>query len=525
MQPKMMAPAAPHGSEGGQVALQFRELIGERSWEHWFQNQTRFEVQEGELLVSVPSPFLLKWVQKQFLGALREAAASVLGCAALVRLEVAASPRGTSAGLLPSVMLKLADAVAPRERSSAAVSHHSDTIQVPAQRPAIRSACATHASSSETLFAGEETSVAETVRGGTTVSAAALPTPRTGGRRFADLCDFVVGPCNELAVAATRQVAAALGEINPLFVFGTAGNGKSHLLEGIYRQVRRSQPALQVLYLTAEQFTNFFTQALREHTLPAFRQRFRNVDVLLVDDIDFLDGKRVVQEEFLHTFKQLEGHGRQIVLAADRHPRLLSKISEELRTRFLSGIVCRLEAPDLETRRKILARKAARLEGEFTPEALEYIATRFTQNVREIEGALQCLKTVHCMTGKRVGVTAARQVLSDLERDCIRVVRLADVERAVCTLFGLGDDELRSSKKTRSLSQPRMLAMYLARKHTRAAYGEIGAYFGGRNHSTVIAAENKISEWLASPAPIRIATRLWEPAEVVEAIEQQLLAC
>jgi chromosomal replication initiator protein len=302
------------------------------------------------------------------------------------------------------------------------------------------------------------------------------------------------------------------------------GTGKTHLLEGIHRNLRRAHCDLQTLFLTSEQFTNYFTQAFRERTLPAFRQKFRSVDVLLVDDVDFFEGKKAVQEEFLHTYKQLDSLGKLIVASADRHPRLLTKLSDELRTRFLSGMVCRLEAPDLETRERIVSRKAESLDAEFSPEALRYVAQRFSGSVRELEGALHCLQVYHRMTGKRVGVTAARQALSDLERDCLRVVRLADIERVVCHLFGLETEDLRSPSRTRAISEPRMLAMYLARRHTRSAYSEIGRHFGGRNHATVIAAERKVAGWLREGTSVRIASRTWQLGDLLETLEQQLQA-
>ena len=309
-----------------------------------------------------------------------------------------------------------------------------------------------------------------------------------------------------------------------LFIYGPVGAGKSHLLEGLYREIRRTTSALQILFLTSEQFTNHFTQAYRDHTLPAFRQRFRTVDVLLVDDIDFLDAKRVVQEEFLHTFQQLESHGKLVVACGDRHPRLLLKISDELKTRFLSGMVCRLDVPDLETRERIAVCKARRLDADFSPEVLKYVARRFSNNVRELEGALHCLQVYHRMTGKRVGMTAAREVLGDLERDCLRVVRMADIERAVCDLFGLDAADLKSSRRARSVSEPRMMAMYLARRHTRAAYSEIGQFFGGRNHATVISADHKVAAWLAENAEVKVASQTWKLSDVLDTLEQRLLA-
>jgi len=307
-------------------------------------------------------------------------------------------------------------------------------------------------------------------------------------------------------------------------VHGGVGTGKTHLLEGCYRKMRRTFPGLKVMFLTAEAFANYFTQSLGDHTLPSFRQRFRNVDVLLMDDVDFFDGKRVIQEEFLHTVQQLESRQCQIVISSDRHPRLLTRLSDELVSRFVSGLVCRLDAPELATRKQIVRNKAARFPAQPTPDALDYVAERFCHNVRELEGALNCLNAHHLMTGTTIGVAVARNVLSDLERDCVRIIRLSDIEQVVCDLFRLDPDDLKSSDRRRSVSQPRMLAMYLARKHTHAACREIGQYFGGRNHSTVLSAEKRVKALLSGDATIRVATQPWRLTELVDALEQRLIA-
>lgn len=471
MQPASSALMPQEASAVVEIQRELAHLVGPRQFQHWFQNRTMLSVTDDELVVGTGSPFLMKWLQKQFRGVVQQAGQAVLGPSARVRFEVDSR-------------------VVVAERAPTEVPAAPVTVSL-------------------------------------TVSEKA-PTPKQtphAGRRFADLSDFVSGPCNELALTAALQVAQSPGQAaNPLVIYGPVGTGKTHLLEGTYRQIRRQFPSLQVLFLSSEAFTNYFTQALREHTLPSFRQRFRTVDVLIVDDIDFLDGKKVVQEEFLHTFKQLESHGRHVVVSCDCHPRLLTKVSDELKTRFLSGMVCRLDAPDAVTREKIVVRKASQLDAEFSQEALAFVAQRFTNNVRELEGALNCLRTYHRMTGKRVTGSAARNVLAELERDCIRVVKLGDIERAVCELFGLAEDDLRSERRTRSLSQPRMLAMFLARKHTRAAYSEIGQFFGGRNHSTVISAERKIHDWLAVEEPIKVASHVWRMGDVVDALEQQLQA-
>jgi chromosomal replication initiator protein len=443
-------------------------LIGERQFDHWFRRKTRLDVVDQELVVYAASPFLQKWMQKQHRTVLAEAARSVIGPAAHVRYELDAN--------LALVSPKTPAASAPRPV----------VIKAPA---------------------------------------APAAAPIRQGRRFADLADLVVGDCNRLALTAVRQAAERVdGAAGPLFIYGPVGSGKSHLLEGLYRDIRRANPALQVLFLTSEQFTNYFTQGFRDHTLPAFRQRFRTVDVLLVDDVDFLDGKRAVQEEFLHTFQQLESHGKLVVACGDRHPRLLTKISDELKTRFLSGMVCRLELPDLETRERIAASKAGRLAADLSPETLKYVARRFAGSVRELEGALHCLQVYHRMTGRRVCVAAAREVLEDLERDCLKVVRMADIERAVCDMFGVDAADLKSAGRTRSVSEPRMLAMYLARRHTRAAYSEIGQYFGGRNHATVISADRKVAAWLDQNQEVKVASQNWRLKDVLDTLEQQLLA-
>jgi chromosomal replication initiator protein len=491
MQPNSVAPLPVHSeesleeSQGKSVRQVLADLLGERQFDLWFRKKTRLAVKSDELVVYAASPFLQKWLQKQHRVPLTRAAQTVLGASARVRFDV-------------------------------------DTLPP----PAAAAGCALE----NTEAQGKATRAVPVVSGGrparpAEASEPSAVVPLRQGRRFADLCDFIRGPCNEMALTAARQLCERPeGASGPLFVYGPVGMGKTHLLEGLYRELRRRHPAKQVIYLTSEQFTNHFTQAFRDRTMPAFRQRFRTVDVLLVDDIDFLDAKRGVQEEFLHTCQQLESHGRLLVACGDRHPRLLTKISDELKTRFLSGMVCRLEPPDLETRERIVVAKAHRLEAEISPEALKYVARRFTSSIRELEGALSCLQLYHRMTGKRVGTSAAREVLGDLERDCLRIVRMADIERAVCDLFGVEAAALKSTRRSRSVSEPRMLAMYLARRHTRAAYSEIGEYFGGRNHATVISADRKVSEWLARDAQVQVASQQWRLADVLSTLEQQMLA-
>jgi chromosomal replication initiator protein len=442
------------------------DALGQRRYRHWFHGKTRIAVHGDELIVRIGNPYLLNWIQKQFRTELSDVARQLLGAAARVRLDVDGAALG--------------DAVAAPTPPKPSVA------RVTAPQPPVKPQSARH---------------------------------------YADLRQFISGPCNELALAAARQVAEAPGQkYNPLYIYGGVGSGKTHLLEGIYRKLHKDFPALNVLLLTAENFGNFFSQALSAKSVAGFRQRFRNVDVLLLDDFDFLDGKKAFQEEFLHTVKKLEREARQIVVAADRHPRLLTKSSDELVSRLLSGLVCRIEPPDLQTRRGIVRQRAQALRLTADEAALNLVAERFTNNVRELIGALNCLQTYEGMTGRRIGAAAARTVLSSLERDCLRIVRIADVEQAVCRLFRVSADELKSSSRARSLTQPRMLAMYLARRLTQQPYSEIGRYFGGRDHATVMSAERKIGRLMDGGGVIKVATETWPLGDLIRSLEQQILA-
>ena len=322
--------------------------------------------------------------------------------------------------------------------------------------------------------------------------------------------------------AACHVVETPGGQQSPLYLHASVGNGKTHLLEGIAQELRRSQ-AGRVVWLTAENFANYYTQALDARSLPGFRQKFRSADILLVDDVDFLDGKRGLQEEFLHTVKTLEAAGRQLVVTADRHPRLLTRTSEELVSRFLSGIVCPIDAPDAPTRVAILRKISSHWGLPLGDEVVEYIASRFRNNVRELEGALNCLQTWHRMSGQRITLHAVRELLSRLERDCLKIIRLADIEQAICSVFTLTADELKAPGRSKTIAQPRMLAMFLARRLTQAPYHEIGKYFG-RNHSTVMAAERRVAREMETKTAVRVAAQSWHWTDLVQMLEHRIRA-
>lgn len=481
------------------VIAAIQERLGAKRFGLWCEGKIGLAIADDRLTVSVGSPFLMEWMQKQFRQEMAAAAQAVLGPSAQVNFSV-----------------------------DATISASSTPVAIPPQPvpPEVKSLCAKPASPSPSKLEH----VLNNTESAAVVSLSSAPQatttgPTTRSRRLADLNDFVAGPQTELALTAARQLASGQPvPFNPLYICGPVGSGKTHLLEGICRQLKRSHQVANVLLITAEAFANYFTQALRDHSLPSFRQRFRSADVLIVDNVDFFESKRVFQEEFLHTIADLSDHGRTVVLSGTRHPRVLTKLSDELVSRFQSGLVCRLEIPDLPTRLKVVEAKARRLPGEIAPEALQYVAQRFQGSVRELEGALNCLHTYFMMTRRKVTLSMAREVLADLERDCLRLIRLADVERVVCNLFGIRPKDLQSESRTRTISQPRMLAMFLARKHTQSAYTEIGQHFGGRNHSTVMSAERKVRHWLEQNETIKVATQSWSIGEILVTLEQQLLA-
>ncbi len=472
------------------IQRELKRQVGEKNYQHWFANKTKISFSNEQLVVGVPSPFLQDWMHRRFSEPLRQVARKLLGNAATVRFDVDEQLAVQKTTLVCCVETRGADADAFEQ------SRHQSPVGNGSHLP---------------------------VNGRKRQTAARQTGRRT--RRFAKLSDFVVGRCNELAATAVRQVAEEPGHVlNPLVIYGPVGTGKTHLLEACYGLLREKHPQLNVLFVRAEAFANYFTQALGDHKLPTFRHRFRNVDVLLVDDVDFFDGKRVIQEEFLHTVQELRERGCQFVFTCDRQPRLLTNTSESLVSHMLEGLVCRLNPPDLETRRRIVQKKAAQTDVPITKDALDYVASRFTRNVRELEGALSCLRAHHLLLNRTIDVAGARRILSELERDCVRLVRLADIEQAVCEMFAVSPSDLRSSKRQRSVSQPRMLAMFLARKYTQAGYREIGQYFGGRQHSTVLSAEKRVRRWLAEGATVQVASQNWKLADLLATLEERLLA-
>jgi chromosomal replication initiator protein len=351
-----------------------------------------------------------------------------------------------------------------------------------------------------------------------------LAAPARRGRRWHKLSEFVVGACNRVAHAAALSVVEAPGEsANPLVLHGPVGTGKTHLLEGIYAGIRRAHPDWKVTYITSEDFTNRFVQAMRLDKLGAFRKQFRECDVLLVDDLHFLATKKATQEEFLHTFDVLLADGRQLVLTCDCHPRLADDFSAELVDRLLGGAVWPLTPPDATTRLDVLRSKASSDGRRIPDEVLRFLAEQLRGNVRELEGALQSIRHYAVVTGRAIDVPLVREALADLLRHAVRVVHLEDVDGALCAVLRLEPGTLQGKGRSWAVSHPRMVAMFLARKHTAASYSAIGEHFGGRNHSTVVAGEKKVRQWLQANAELALGERRVRVRELVERVERDLL--
>ena len=289
-------------------------------------------------------------------------------------------------------------------------------------------------------------------------------------------------------------------------------------------QPRKARQSLAAVYLTAEQFTTGFLQALRGSGLPSFRQKHRGVELLLIDDLQFFCGKKCTRVELLYTIDTLLREGRQIVFTADRRSRGAFRPGPELSSRLQGGMVCRIEPADCETRMAILRQMAQRSGINLPPEVQKFVASRLTNHARELSGAVCRLQATSRANGVSINLQTAEESLSEMMRHSARVIRLPDIAKAVCQAFGLDPSSLQSGRKAKRVSHPRMLAMWLARKYTRAALSEIGDYFGHRTHSTVISAQRRVENWLAGSTSLELADRVWNIDDAIRQVEQRLMA-
>jgi chromosomal replication initiator protein len=350
-------------------------------------------------------------------------------------------------------------------------------------------------------------------------STSVAPQSRRNGR---GLGEFIVGGCNRMAFAAVEIAASRPGEISPLVIHGPGGVGKTHLLELACSRARGFQPGSQTVFLSAEQFTTSFLHALHGRALPGFRRSIRSADMLVVDDLQFFIGKRATIQEFQQTIDAFFRQGKQVIVAADRDLDALSELGSEILGRLRGGMTARLLPPDYDVRRGIVTALSRSRGLAFPDDVIHHVAVSMTRHARELAGAVNRLEATSHMLGMPVTLDLAEEALTDLVRSSSRSIRLADIERAVCTAFGISEGGLQVSKRSRAVSHPRMLAMFLARKHTRAALAEIGGYFGKRSHSTVVTAQKTVSLWMSDKTPIVLGGVAWDVAEAIRHVEDIL---
>ncbi len=410
--------------------------IGESRFRTWFDTTTNFVLDGNRLDVRVDNPLVGSWIVSNFMTHLKEATREVLGMEPKIDVHVEHGARELRS-----------TPPAPREEPRHVGS---------APRP-----------------------------------------PRGAGALRGELESFVVGASNQMAFAAVQCVARRPGaDFRLLVMHGGCGLGKTHLLHGLCNAVHRNHPTLEWRYLSGEEFTNEFVSALKSSRVDQFRTRFRQVDLLIIDDIHFLANKRGTQEEFLHTFNAIDTCGKTIVLTSDRHPRAIATLSEPLVNRLISGMIVQIDPPDFHTRVEILRRRAAGMNVKLDDSVLELLARRITRNVRELEGALYKLVALASLTREPVDLEMARLAAEDCATPAERPLDTTEIERCVSQYFGLAREAIHSRARDRRISLARGVAMYLVRKHTRLSYPEIGRQMGQKNHSTVLMAVRRIEQVL-----------------------------
>ena len=307
---------------------------------------------------------------------------------------------------------------------------------------------------------------------------------------------FIVGSSNKFAHAASLAVATNPGRAyNPLFIYGNSGLGKTHLLYAIRNEIQKNDPKKKIIYVKGEDFTNELVEALMKKSNIEFRQKYRQSDVLLVDDIQFIGGKESTQEEFFHTFNTLYEAKCQIVLTSDRPPKEIKTLEDRLRSRFESGLIADIQPPDFETRIAIIRRKAELLDIELPPDVTEYIATRLKSNIRQLEGVVKKLKAKNQLYGDKITINVAQKTISEiLNNDQPPPLTVDMIIDEVARHFGLTGDDIRSSKRNSNISNARQIAIYAVREITSLSMKSIGEEFGGRDHSTIVYAINQIEK-------------------------------
>jgi len=316
--------------------------------------------------------------------------------------------------------------------------------------------------------------------------------------------NFVVGPSNQLAYAASVAVSENPAKAyNPLFIYGGVGLGKTHLLHAIGNAIKRKRPRAKVLYISSEEFTNELINSIQHKQMTQFRNKYRNLDCLLIDDIQFISKKERTEEEFFHTFNALYENQKQIVITSDKPPSEIQDIENRLKSRFSWGLIVDIQPPELETRIAIIQKKAELFNLKLSPEIVEFIAQNISSNVREIEGALIKISAFKSIMRRPVTLSLVKTTLQDIVMRKEKMLTAENIQRTVAKHFGISVEELKSSKRNKEILIPREIAMYLTRKITKNSLPEIKAKFGVKSHATIINACKKIEKELEKNAELR----------------------
>lgn len=452
--------------------LRLQKTISPEAFESWIADIEFGGLIDGQLTLRVPNSFQLEWVHNNY--------------ESLV-LDLCREEARYTNHTAPDAILWTVDADL-QARATAARSV--EPAPPPSQRPPL---------------VGSHQGRPATPPGGIQVArpsfapSSSLPQPPVADLNpMYSFDNFVVGPSNQLAHAASVAVASSPGtRYNPLFIYGGVGLGKTHLVNAIGHTVLANNPGASILYLSAERFTNEFIWSLQNHRIAQFRERYRSgCDVLLMDDIQFLAGREQTQEEFFHTFNALHHANKQIVVTSDVYPQQIPEMEERLISRFQSGMVADVQAPEVDTRVAILQTKAAGEGIQLSQEVAHFLAQVVKSNVRELEGTLTRLAVLAELRNRPIDMELAREATRTVMPQMDQVTSVEDIQRAVCEYFGVRMADLKGKKRTRSVSHPRMIAMYLCRERLGTSYPDLGSRFGGKDHTTVLSAYKKIGRLL-----------------------------
>jgi chromosomal replication initiator protein len=519
------------------VSAMHRALVGRVGKDRhavWFGRGVRMEPCGTTLRIAAADRFRLDFLKRIFRTDLAEAARAVSGTELALEFIIdpaiaaatsiaadragsdaapaAAPPQAPAAPLAPIAGTAPVESAAPLGEAAPVVP--SNDLAASGEPPQSATIAQPHASVPAALPRR-----APTIR----AAEAAEPQPaRRSGRPFASLHDFVASDENRVPFSTAIAAATQQGTYSPLTLAGPPGSGKTHLLEGIWRGVRESRLLTRVVYLSAEQFTNQFLEALRQGGMPLFRRKLRDVEMLLLDDVQFLAGKQSTIVELVHTIDALQRSNRQLVFAADRTPDELKGIGPELITRLKGGLVCSLVPADFPARLGILRQLAVRHAMQVPNDVLVWLAGQVSGDARLLAGAMNRLRAASAAHQRPIDLEFAQSALDDLVHDVRKPVRLPEIVAAVADVFGMESRELQSASKSASVTTPRMLIMFLARKWTRAAHSEISRTLGRKSHSTVVSAQHKVTDWLACGKTVTLGRRQCRIEDAIKRVEAQL---